>query len=472
MYDNASRTYNITRSLNKEQEHDFPTISKLLITLRQQIVPYPNEYFHGRGIVLTVGPHQLALARANLKMIEHSNTQLHVQIWYSSSQILEQMMMELLNNSPKLNSSICCFDTAQCRTRTQTWQLNPTHVYKPHIGTLLKSFPYKPAAIVSATFAEVLFLDSDAYITRDPIDLFLSDPMYLKFGALFFPDSFQSRQHPAVWNLFNTTCGEHEYELDSATILVDKKRVWIGLYMAKLMNDNYELFYKHVTDGDKDTFRLGFRYMDTGSFDGVRFCGCTLCKTDSLAQHIYVNHVHIIKYGGISYTPANLGYTRIGLGDPNNNSFLFVKCQAPGASRSCFHIVKKPNPNITDDQCYTVNEREIKTKLEKQIENPDEQLRNQTKRMKYYKKLLKEFHDKIANQDKRIGNLEETYYYAIKQELLKQHDVKHEIEKQSINYNDLLFKFEKMRQVDTMHIYIQRDGRRPSNVSFTKLRSL
>ncbi|CAF0930915.1 unnamed protein product [Rotaria sordida] len=364
MYDNATHACKIMKSLNQEQEYAFSTISKLLITLRQQIIPYPNEYFHGRGIVLTVGPHQLALAKVNLKMIEHSGTQLHVQIWYSSSQISETMMMELLNTAPKLNSHICCFDKAQCRTHTQIWQLNHTHVYKPRIGNLLKHFPYKPAAIISATFAEVLFLDCDAYITRDPIDLFLSDPMYLKFGALFFPDAYQSRQHPGVWNLFNTSCGEHEYEFDSATILVDKKRVWNGLYMTKLMNDNYELFYKHVTDGDKDTFRLGFRYMNvkyyivmipcaTGSFDGIRFCGWTLCKTDSLAQHIYVNHVHLFKYERISYTSANLGYTRIGLGDPNNNSFFFVHCRLSETSKSCFHIVKKPNPQITNSQCYT-----------------------------------------------------------------------------------------------------------------------
>ncbi|CAF5101923.1 unnamed protein product, partial [Rotaria sp. Silwood1] len=67
------------RPLNEEHEQDFPIISKLLVRLRQQIVPYQNEYFHGRGIVLTVGPSQLELARVNLKMIEHSGTQLNVQ---------------------------------------------------------------------------------------------------------------------------------------------------------------------------------------------------------------------------------------------------------------------------------------------------------------------------------------------------------------------------------------------------------
>jgi hypothetical protein len=153
-------------------------------------------------------------------------------------------MIALLDFVPKLNASVCCFHTAQCRTRTQTWQINASNIYQPRTGKLGKHFPYKPAAILSATFSEVLFLDSDAYVTRDPEELFLSDPMYLKFGALFYPDAYKSRQHPLVWKLFNTSCGEQEYELDSAAILVDKRRVWNGLYMTKLMNDQHELFYK------------------------------------------------------------------------------------------------------------------------------------------------------------------------------------------------------------------------------------
>jgi hypothetical protein len=155
-------------------------------------------------------------------------------------------MINLLDEVPKLNSSVCCFDTNQCQTRTQNWQLNAAHVYKPHSNNLVKQFPYKPAAIISATFAEVLFLDCDAYVTRDPNDLFLSDPMYLKFGALFYPDAYKSRQHPLIWKILNTSCAQEEYELDSATILVDKKRVWNGLYLAKLMNDNHQIFYEVI----------------------------------------------------------------------------------------------------------------------------------------------------------------------------------------------------------------------------------
>jgi hypothetical protein len=68
---------------------------------------------------------------------------------------------------------------------------------------------------------------------------------------------------------------------------------------------------------------------------------------------ISFSHVHIFKYEGISYTTANLDYTRIGLGDPYNNSFLFDHCRLPGAPTSCFQIMMKPNPRIIEGQCYT-----------------------------------------------------------------------------------------------------------------------
>ena len=158
-------------------------------------------------------------------------------------------MLQLLSIAPKLNVSICCFITGECRSSSGIQQLNSSYIFKPEMPRRRsKSFPFKPAAIVSSTFAEVLFLDCDSYVTRDPEELFLSDPMYLKFGALFFPDGFKSRQHPYVWNVFNTSFIKDEFELDSAAILVDKRRVWNGLYMTKLINDYYKIFYTRVTN--------------------------------------------------------------------------------------------------------------------------------------------------------------------------------------------------------------------------------
>jgi len=47
-----------------------------------------------------------------------------------------------------------------------------------------------------------------------------------------------------------------------------------------------------------------------------------------------------------------LGYTRIGLGDPNNNSFYFQHCKLENAPTSCFHVLKERNKQ---NQCYNGN---------------------------------------------------------------------------------------------------------------------
>jgi len=80
MYNNTSSKCNISQPLYKELEDEFIEISKTLISLRQQIVSYPSEHFHGRGIVLTAGASQLRYAKVNVKMIELSGTRLPVQV--------------------------------------------------------------------------------------------------------------------------------------------------------------------------------------------------------------------------------------------------------------------------------------------------------------------------------------------------------------------------------------------------------
>jgi hypothetical protein len=155
---------------------------------------------------------------------------------------------ELLHCAPKLDISACSFTTAQCQNRDNIWKLKSAYVFPPYDreGKPEKYFPFKPAAIISATFAEVLFLDSDAYLVRDPEYLFQYDPMYRQFGALFFPDSHMTRQHVTIWKFLNATCPPNEPEFDSGVILVDKRRVWNALYITKLMNDRSDIFYGWV----------------------------------------------------------------------------------------------------------------------------------------------------------------------------------------------------------------------------------
>jgi hypothetical protein len=66
------------------------------------------------------------------------------------------------------------------------------------------------------------------------------------------------------------------------------------------------------------------------------------------SDSIHFSHAHLYKYANVEYSPVSLGYTRIGLGDPNNNSFIFQHC-------GCFHIFKEPNEQMMADNCYYGN---------------------------------------------------------------------------------------------------------------------
>ena len=81
-------------------------------------------------------------------------------------------------------------------------------------------------------------------------------------------------------------------------------------------------------------------------------------------------------------------------------------------------------------------------------------------------------HSIVLLQQKYIENLEKNHRYEVNQELAKQRDLKRELDARSKKYNDLVQKFEeKTRQMDTMHIYAQRGGLRPSDTPATLAKS-
>lgn len=173
-----------------------------------KLVRYPEDYFKGRGVVLTVGKSQFIHTKMNLRIIEWLKSTLPVEVWYSSSQLSEENVKDLLNYVPKLNVKMCSFEKATCYSLKEKDLLLPSkYIYSSDTnGVRGKTYSYKLSAIVSSTFEEIIFVDSDCYIVRDPINLFEKDAMYLKFGSLLYPDIYQSHQHPSLWKMLNWTC--------------------------------------------------------------------------------------------------------------------------------------------------------------------------------------------------------------------------------------------------------------------------
>jgi hypothetical protein len=367
VYNNPSAYCGRGGKLNPKDNQTLNGVARLLPQLRTQLVQYPHEYFKDRGIVLTVGPNQMPHTRFNLRIIEWSRTKLPVEVWYSSAQISRNLTNELLSSVPTLNVKACCFETARCHSSNGTEiNLTRSYVYAPetkHING--KIYTFKPAAILSSTFDEVLFLDADCYVVRDPTYLFEKDPMYKRFGVLLYSDIYLSHQHPKLWSLLNTTCVRNEYSVDSGVLLFNKKRVWSGIYMSKLMSDHPKIFYDYFfSNGDKDVFRLAFRYMkipyyiistpcSTGYIQNHTFCGVTLCKTDSLGLNVYFEHVHHPKHlHHLTFLKENFTHTRLALADSNyGHSFITGYCGL--YPLPCFQVGFHDQYNLMsmDDYC-------------------------------------------------------------------------------------------------------------------------
>ncbi|UJR09757.1 hypothetical protein I4U23_013984 [Adineta vaga] len=140
------------------------------------------------------------------------------------------------------------------------------------------------------------------------------------------------------------------------------------------------------------------------------------------------------------------------------------------------------------------DEKVGKAELQKEVDERDEEYRDQSRRMKFYEKLIthedeyeeyeelrdrlkemdkqiKKVQEKIVKQEKQIDNIEQNYRQEMSQHLTKRRELKHELDDQAKKNNELFLKLEqKTRQVDTMHIHLQRGGRRPSDSSFENLR--
>ncbi|KAG2436436.1 hypothetical protein HXX76_006739 [Chlamydomonas incerta] len=122
-------------------------------------------------------------------------------------------------------------------------------------------YGYKVAALLMSSFAEVLFLDSDNAVLRDPTYLFHS-AAYRDTGALLWPDWWThtaAKEAPRILNVSASRMPLNTFE--SGQMVLDKARHWRGLLAAAYMNMHgglfWELLHCYVGKGDKETFAYG-----------------------------------------------------------------------------------------------------------------------------------------------------------------------------------------------------------------------
>ncbi len=202
---------------------------------------YPDRY-HGRGVVMCGGGKTyFTNAWIAISLLRHVGCTLPVQLWYLGADELDPFMEELI--APL---GVECIDAAAVRS------VNPARI--------LRGWEVKPFAIIHSPFREVLLLDADNFVAKNPEFLFDAWE-YRQTGALFWPDVGRMPAASPIWDVFGVPYLD-EPEFESGQIVVDKERAWRALSLTKFYNDHSDFYYRLV-HGDKETFHFAFRKTGT-----------------------------------------------------------------------------------------------------------------------------------------------------------------------------------------------------------------
>jgi hypothetical protein len=130
---------------------------------------------------------------------------------------------------------------------------------------ILCGWELKPYSTLYSPFAQVLFLDADNGVVRDPSYLF-DTPPFRDHGAIFWPDYACWTLKPDVWQIFGMDWmvpeAQKEIAFESGQYLIDKGRCWRELRMALWYAEHSDFVFR-VVYGDKECFHLAWRFLGT-----------------------------------------------------------------------------------------------------------------------------------------------------------------------------------------------------------------
>lgn len=204
---------------------------------------FPTDRFHGRGIVLCGGGSvYFPCIWVCVRMLRRFGNTLPIELWHRGPRELTDEMRRLLEPHDVFFQD--AFEVAQ-----------------EHPVRRLDGWELKPYAILNSRFSEVLYIDADNVVVRNPEFLF-ETPLYQETGSLFWQDLpnhtlDQSYLKDHAWELLGLTFRD-EAQFESGQLLVDKRRCWRALQLTLHLNEHSDFYYTAFF-GDKDTFHLAWR---------------------------------------------------------------------------------------------------------------------------------------------------------------------------------------------------------------------
>lgn len=219
--------------------------SKECVTL-----PYPADKMSGKGIVICGGgPKYFPSVYVNIKILRMLGCILPIEVWYLGRAEMDFHMHSLLESIPLVK----CIDETICNYVTP--------IRNDDSDKRNRGWQSKVYSIINSSFEEVLFLDADNTPLFEPSFLF-QEPEYLKHGAVLWPDFIPTWTHDKnFWRIIGIPYRD-EPQIESGQALINKKRCWKEINMAKYYCDYSDYYFRHFY-GDKEAFHLGWRYFDS-----------------------------------------------------------------------------------------------------------------------------------------------------------------------------------------------------------------
>ncbi|ORY89342.1 mannosyltransferase putative-domain-containing protein [Leucosporidium creatinivorum] len=171
-------------------------------------------------------------------------------------------------------------------------------VETPPVQGAWKQFQIKGEAIARSSFSEVLYLDSDNVVARDPTFLF-SSPTYKEHGIVLWPDFNKDAAANPIFRLTGSLCDPTEFQAETGQLLVSKfargGANMLALELARAMQTKSEFWFK-FSGGDKDTFRYAYRFLDLPYSAAPHYLASAGAMMPAHQSHTFCGHT-MLQFG-------------------------------------------------------------------------------------------------------------------------------------------------------------------------------
>jgi hypothetical protein len=172
-------------------------------------------------------------------MLRQVGCKLPIELWHLTESELPNNLRALVEPY-----GVRCVDAEQVRQR--------------HPVRALGGWPLKPFALLHCAFEEVMLIDADNVVVRDPAYLF-DAPEYRSAGACFWPDFDRLAPDRTIWRICRVPYRD-EPEIESGQLILDKRRCWRALQLTMHLNEHSDFYYEYV-HGDKETYHMAWRML-------------------------------------------------------------------------------------------------------------------------------------------------------------------------------------------------------------------